>query len=95
MDAKPVVALCTGRYAVRMKQINVRVDDEVHAGIEARAAAAGMTVQAYAKQVLADEANDIRHRFLTAGAHFVDEFAEAFAEEFASPSTGRGPATAA
>ncbi|MGW4619939.1 plasmid mobilization protein [Streptomyces sp. NPDC004592] len=78
-----------------MKQINVRVDDEIHAGIEARAAAAGMTVQTYAKQVLTDEANDIRHRFLTAGAHFVNEFADAFAEEFASPNSGRGPAATA
>ncbi len=65
-----------------MKQINVRVDEEVHAAIEERAAAAGMTVPEYAKQVLADETNDLRHRFLTAGAHFADAWADAFEDEF-------------
>ncbi|MFF3614771.1 plasmid mobilization protein [Streptomyces sp. NPDC002580] len=78
-----------------MKQINVRVDDEIHAGIERRAEAAGLTVPEYAKQVLADESNDLRHRFLTAGAHFVDAFADAFTEEFGSPSADRGPVAAA
>jgi len=78
------------------KQINVRVDAETHAGIEARAQAAGMSVQAYAKQVLADEANDLRHRFLGAGAHFADAWAGTFAEEFGHPDgAGNGSAAAA
>ncbi len=68
------------------KQINVRVDDEVYAGIEERAAAAGMEVPDYARQVLADEANDIRHRFLAAGAHFIDAWGPHFAEKFGHPA---------
>lgn len=68
------------------KQINIRVDDEVYAGIEERAAAAGMEVTDYARQVLADEANDIRHRFLAAGAHFVDAWGPHFAEKFGHPA---------
>ncbi|MFD0306405.1 plasmid mobilization protein [Streptomyces sp. NPDC127119] len=71
------------------KQINVRVDAETHAGIEARAKAAGMSVQAYAKQVLADEGNDLRHRFLAAGAHFADAWAESFADEFGHPDKAK------
>ncbi|WP_326708290.1 hypothetical protein OG758_01945 [Streptomyces sp. NBC_01474] len=55
------------------KQINVRVDEAVYVGIEERAAAAGMEVNEYARQLLADEANDLRHRFLVAGDHFVGE----------------------
>jgi hypothetical protein len=80
-----------------MKQINVRVDEESYAGIEARAAAAGMTVPEFAKQVLADEANDLRHRFLAAGAHFADAWGDTFAEEFGHPSGARedGPRGAA
>jgi hypothetical protein len=78
-----------------MKQINVRVDDDAAAGIERRAEAAGLTVPEYAKQVLTDEGNDVRHRFLAAGAHFVDEFADAFAEEFGTPAADRGSAAAA
>ncbi|MFG3167904.1 plasmid mobilization protein [Streptomyces sp. NPDC048200] len=78
-----------------MKQINVRVDDETAATIEKRAEAAGLTVPEYAKQVLADEGNDVRHRFLAAGAHFTDLFADAFAEEFGTPDTDRGSAAAA
>ncbi|WP_461007337.1 plasmid mobilization protein [Streptomyces capparidis] len=70
-----------------MKQINVRVDEEAYAGIEARAEAAGLSVAEYARQVLTDEANDLRHRFLAAGAHFTDTFAEAFAEQF-GPAPG-------
>jgi hypothetical protein len=72
-----------------MKQINVRVDEDDYAGIEARAAAAGMTVAEFAKQVLADEANDLRHRFLQAGAHFADAWGDAFAAEFGHPTTAR------
>ncbi|MEU9189387.1 hypothetical protein AB0D14_33570 [Streptomyces sp. NPDC048484] len=81
---------------MEQKQINVRVDAETHAGIEARAKAAGMSVQSYAKQVLADEGNDLRHRFLTAGAHFADAWADTFAEEFGNAETAdHGPAAAA
>jgi hypothetical protein len=75
-----------------MKQINIRVDEEAYAGIEARAEAAGLTVPEYARQVLADEANDLRHRFLAAGAHFTDTFAEAFAEQF-GPAPARSEST--
>ncbi|MEU3793891.1 plasmid mobilization protein [Streptomyces fructofermentans] len=78
-----------------MKQINVRVDDDAAAVIEQRAEAAGLSVPEYAKQVLTDEGNDLRHRFLAAGAHFVDEFADAFAEEFGTPAGGTRSATAA
>ena len=78
-----------------MKQINVRVDDETAAGIEGRAEAAGLTASEYAKQVLADEGNDLRYRFLAAGAHFVDEFADVFEEQFGTPVAERGPAAAA
>ncbi|MET8412676.1 toxin-antitoxin system HicB family antitoxin [Streptomyces sp. NPDC005195] len=78
-----------------MKQINVRVPDDIHAGITERAEAAGLSVQEYAKQVLADESNDLRHRFLNASAHFADAFSDAFTEEFGSPATHRGPAAAA
>ncbi|MFJ7967110.1 hypothetical protein [Streptomyces sp. NPDC096324] len=78
-----------------MKQINVRLDDEIAASIARRAEAAGLTVPEYAKQVLADEGNDVRHRFLAAGAHFVDQFADAFAEQFSDPRTDRGSAAAA
>lgn len=78
------------------KQINVRVDAQTHAGIEARAKAAGLSVQAYARQVLADEANDLRHRFLAAGTHFADAWADTFAEEFGHPGgAGDGSAAAA
>lgn len=72
------------------RQINIRVDGEQYAGIEARAAAAGMTVAEYAQQVVIDEANDLRHRFLVAGAHFAAEWGEHFAERFGHP----GPAAA-
>lgn len=73
-----------------MRQINIRVDDEAYAGIEARAEAAGLTVPEYARQVLADEANDLRHRFLAAGAHFTDAFGPAFTEQFGTaPGTAR------
>jgi hypothetical protein len=72
-----------------MKQINVRVDDDAYAGIEARAEAAGMTVPEYARQVLADEANDLRHRFLAAGAHFAGAWGDTFAEQFGHAKPAR------
>ena len=68
------------------KQINVRVDEDVYAGIEERAAAVGMEVTDYARQVLADEGNDLRHRFLNTAAHFVDEWGPHFAEKFGHPA---------
>ena len=76
-----------------MKQINVRVDEEVHAAIEQRAAAAGLSVAEYAKQVLADETNDLRHRFLTAGAHFAEKWAAAFEDEFPGGTRTQQPPT--
>ncbi|MFD3452059.1 hypothetical protein ACFWVC_07735 [Streptomyces sp. NPDC058691] len=72
------------------KQINVRVDEATAAGIEARAKAVGMSVPDYARQVLADEANDLRHRFLGAGAHFADAWGDTFAEQFGHPKAGDG-----
>ncbi|MEV6020042.1 MULTISPECIES: hypothetical protein [unclassified Streptomyces] len=66
-----------------------------NAGLRRRAEAAGLTVPEYVKQVLADEGNDLRYRFLAAGAHFVDEFADAFEEQCGTPAADRGPATAA
>ncbi|MGW0819117.1 plasmid mobilization protein [Streptomyces viridiviolaceus] len=72
------------------KQINVRVDEDVYAGIEERAAAVGLEVTEYARQVLADEANDLRHRFLNAGAHFTAEWGDHFAERFGHPAPARG-----
>jgi hypothetical protein len=76
------------------RQINVRVDEATAAGIEARAKAAGMSVPDYARQVLADEANDLRHRFLGAGAHFADAWGDTFAEQFGHPKTGSAGAAA-
>ncbi|MFB7711815.1 hypothetical protein [Streptomyces sp. NPDC056105] len=74
------------------KQINVRVDADVYEGIEQRAAAVGMEVNEYARQVLADEANDLRHRFLDAGAHFAGQWGPQFAEEFGQGASPRGQA---
>ncbi|MFF1399844.1 hypothetical protein ACFVZD_39370 [Streptomyces sp. NPDC058287] len=74
------------------KQINVRVDPDVYEGIEQRAAAVGMEVNEYARQVLADEANDLRHRFLDAGAHFAGQWGPHFAEEFGQGTSPRGQA---
>lgn len=69
-----------------MKQINVRVDEDAYAGIESRAEAAGLSVAEYARQVLADEANDLRHRFLSAAGHFAAEWGDHFAERFGHPA---------
>ncbi|MGW6754338.1 plasmid mobilization protein [Streptomyces sp. NPDC055006] len=74
------------------KQINVRVDEAVYVGIEERAAAAGMEVNEYARQLLADEANDLRHRFLVAGDHFVGEWADHFDDRFGTDGHGAVPA---
>ncbi|MFF4526975.1 plasmid mobilization protein [Streptomyces bluensis] len=74
---------------MEQKQINVRVDADTHATIEARAKAAGMTVQAYAKQVLEDEGNDLRHRFLGAAGHFAQEWGPHFAERFGHPAPAK------
>jgi len=71
------------------KQINVRVEEDVYATIEQRAAAAGMDVADYARTVLADEGNDLRHRFLSAGAHFAGEWGDHFAERFAHPTAAK------
>ncbi|MBP0458840.1 plasmid mobilization protein [Streptomyces montanisoli] len=78
-----------------MKQINVRVDEEAYAAIESRAQTVGMSVSDYARQIVADEGNDLRHRFLAAGAHFSDAWADAFADEFGSPRHERGEGAAA
>lgn len=51
-----------------------------------------MTVPQYAQQLLADEANDLRHRFLAAGAHFTSEWADAFAAEFGDPAVATATA---
>ena len=67
------------------KQINIRVDAEAYPGIEARAKAVGMSVGQYAATLVTDDANDIRHRFLGAGAHFADAWAIEFAEQFGQP----------
>ncbi|MFE1799802.1 hypothetical protein ACFW9L_27065 [Streptomyces sp. NPDC059517] len=51
---------------------------------------------AYGRQLLADEANDLRHRFLAAGAHFADAWAGSFADELGHPGrAGRKAAVAA
>lgn len=70
------------------KQINVRVDESVYAAIEERAAAAGMEVNEYARQLLADEANDLRHRFLVAADHFAGEWADHFDDRFGADGHG-------
>ncbi|MFJ8940428.1 plasmid mobilization protein [Streptomyces sp. NPDC102365] len=74
------------------KQINVRVDESVYAGIEERAAAVGMEINEYARQLLADEANDLRHRFLTAADHFAGEWADHFDDRFGTDTQGAAPA---
>jgi hypothetical protein len=71
------------------KQINVRVDEGEYATIQERAKAAGMDVPDYARTVLADEGNDLRHRFLSAGAHFAEEWGDHFAERFGHPAPGK------
>ncbi|MEU1193838.1 hypothetical protein [Streptomyces sp. NPDC005859] len=71
------------------KQINVRVEEDVYATIEERAKAAGMDVPDYARTVLADEGNDLRHRFLNAGAHFTEEWGDHFAERFGHPAPAK------
>lgn len=70
----------------------MRVDDAQYAEIEARAAAAGMSVPDYVRQVVADEANDLRHRFLSAAAYFGAEWGEHFAERFGHPANASSPA---
>jgi len=67
------------------KQINIRVDADKYPNIEARAKAVGMTVNQYAATLVTDDANDLRHRFLGAGAHFADAWAAEFAEQFGQP----------
>jgi hypothetical protein len=64
------------------KQINIRIDADRYPDVEARAAAAGMSVNEYATTLITDDANDLRHRFLRAGAHFADAWADEFAEQF-------------
>ncbi|WP_225847575.1 hypothetical protein [Streptomyces sp. HPF1205] len=82
-----------------LKQINIRVDEEKDLpGIEARAKAAGMSVTEYVTTLATDAGNDLRHRFLQAGAHFADAWAEDFAEQFGRPpakDTGRDDVNAA
>ncbi|GJF33776.1 hypothetical protein KNE206_64760 [Kitasatospora sp. NE20-6] len=65
-----------------MKQLNVRLDDDAHQALAQRAEAAGMTLPDYARTVLAEEADERRHRFLTAAAHFSQAWGPAFEEEF-------------
>lgn len=71
------------------KQINVRVEEDVYATIEERAKAAGMEVPDYARTVLSDEGNDLRHRFLSAGAYFAQEWGDHFAERFSHPTAAK------
>jgi enamine deaminase RidA (YjgF/YER057c/UK114 family) len=71
------------------KQINVRVDEDEYERIAERAAAAGMEVTDYVRQVVTDDANDARHRFLAAGAHFVDAWGDHFAERFGHPAPAK------
>ncbi|MEU4039769.1 plasmid mobilization protein [Streptomyces collinus] len=75
------------------KQINVRVDQAEYDVIAERAAAAGMDVSEYARRVLADEGNDVRHRFLGAAEHFAQEWGPHFAERFGHPAPETKDAT--
>jgi hypothetical protein len=70
---------------VEKKQINIRIDADKYPGVAARAEAVGMSVADYAATLITDEANDLRHRFLGAGAHFADAWAGEFAEQFGRP----------
>ncbi|MET7356271.1 plasmid mobilization protein [Streptomyces mirabilis] len=74
------------------KQINVRVDEAEYDTIAERAAAAGMEVADYARQVLADEGNDLRHRFLDAAQHYAEEWGPHFAERFGHPAPAQDEA---
>ncbi|MEZ0095294.1 hypothetical protein [Streptacidiphilus sp. EB129] len=65
-----------------MRQLNVRLDDEVAVGLEQRAAAMGMTLPEYARKVLTEDADEQRARFLTAAAHFAQHWGPAFEAEF-------------
>jgi hypothetical protein len=72
------------------RQINVRVDQAEYDVIAERAAAVGMEVADYARQVLTDEGNDLRHRFLDAAQHFTEEWGPHFAERFNYPTVDKG-----
>ncbi|MFF4762537.1 hypothetical protein [Streptomyces sp. NPDC001292] len=45
-----------------------------------------MEVPDYVRQVVTDEANDLRHRFLAAADHFAQEWDPHFAERFNHPA---------
>ncbi|MFE6895232.1 plasmid mobilization protein [Streptomyces sp. NPDC057694] len=71
------------------KQINIRLDDDEYAVIEQRAAAVGLEVHDYMRQVASDEGNDMRHRFLGAAAYFVEDWGDTFAERFGHEVPGK------
>ncbi|WP_329120834.1 hypothetical protein [Streptomyces sp. NBC_01465] len=65
-----------------MKQLNIRLDDEMYAELEQRAAGAHMTPADYARALLADDVNEQRTRFLAYAAHFSKKWAASFEAEF-------------
>ncbi|MEE1838094.1 hypothetical protein [Streptomyces sp. SP17KL33] len=62
------------------RNIEVPVDDEAYAALEAEAARAGMTVPEFAGKTLLNDVN--RRRFLGAARQFVDAWGPTFDEEF-------------
>jgi predicted transcriptional regulator len=65
-----------------MKQLNIRVDDDLYAELEQRAEGAHMTPADYARALLADDISEQRTRFLAYAAHFSKQWAPAFEAEF-------------
>ncbi|WP_455360687.1 hypothetical protein [Streptomyces sp. SYSU K21746] len=65
-----------------MKQLNIRIDDDLYAELEKRAAGAHMAPADYARALLADDVNEQRNRFLAYAAHFSERFAASFEEAF-------------
>lgn len=71
------------------KQVNVRLDDALSAALEERAEKARMPVTDYVRALIADDINEQRNRFVTAGAYYMDLLTEDFQEVFGTYPTGR------
>ncbi|MHC0429660.1 hypothetical protein ACX6XY_05640 [Streptomyces sp. O3] len=65
-----------------MKQLNIRLDDELYAQLEQRAAGAHMTPADYARALLSDDVNEQRNRFLEYAAYFSKEWGSYFEAEY-------------
>ncbi len=68
------------------RSIEVPVDDEAYAALEAEAERAGMTVPEFAGKMLLHDVS--KRRFLGAARHFADAWGPAFDEEFGHARAG-------